>query len=105
MLFWLVVLLTFTSVYNLIFANVTELENNFLVIFYKLFEYSLGGFDASVYCRDTNSMTCYVGRGFMIFFLLFNTVLILNFVIAILSSTYAFYEDKKLGLYYEVIVG
>lgn len=32
-------------------------------------------------------------------------VLLLNLVIAILSSTFAFYEDKKLGLYYEVLVG
>ena len=50
MVFWLMVLLTFTSVYNLIFANVAELENNFLVIFYKLFEYSQGAFDVSIYC-------------------------------------------------------
>ena len=31
-------------------------------------------------------------------------VLLLNLVIAILSSTYAYYEDKKLGLFYEVLV-
>jgi len=37
-------------------------------------------------------------------FLLINTVLFLNFVIAILSSTFAYYEDKRLGLYYEVLV-
>ena len=41
----------------------------------------------------------------MVLFLLVNLVLLLNYVIAILSSTYAVYEDKKLGLYYEVIVG
>lgn len=40
----------------------------------------------------------------MMLFLLVNLVLLLNYVIAILSSTYAAYEDKKLGLYYEVIV-
>ena len=34
-----------------------------------------------------------------------NMVLLLNFVIAILSNTFAVYESKKLGLYYEVIVG
>ena len=32
-------------------------------------------------------------------------VLMLNFVIAILSSTYARYETQTLGLFYEVIVG
>jgi hypothetical protein len=34
-----------------------------------------------------------------------NAVLLLNLIIAILSSTYAFFEDKKIGLYYEVLVG
>jgi hypothetical protein len=32
-------------------------------------------------------------------------VLFLNFVIAIMTSTFAYYESKKLGLFYEVIVG
>ena len=32
-------------------------------------------------------------------------VLLLNLVIAILSSVYAYYEDKSQGLYYEVMVG
>ena len=31
-------------------------------------------------------------------------VLLLNFVIAVLSATQAKFEDKQLGLYYEVIV-
>lgn len=34
-----------------------------------------------------------------------NLILLLNLIIAILSSTYAFFEDKKIGLYYEVLVG
>jgi len=33
-----------------------------------------------------------------------NNVLLLNYVIAVLSSTFAKYETKQLGLYYEVIV-
>jgi hypothetical protein len=36
---------------------------------------------------------------------LLNLVLFMNFVIAILSSTFAYYDSKKLGLYYEVIIG
>ena len=31
-------------------------------------------------------------------------VLFLNFVIAIMSSTFAYYETKQLGLYYEVLI-
>jgi hypothetical protein len=37
--------------------------------------------------------------------LLINNVLLLNLVIALLSATYTLYEDKQLGLYYEVLVG
>lgn len=42
---------------------------------------------------------------FMFLLLSINMVLILNLVIAILSSVYAYFEDKRLGLYYEVLVG
>ena len=38
-------------------------------------------------------------------FLLINLVLLLNLVIALLSSIYTNYSDKSLGLYYEIIVG
>ena len=41
---------------------------------------------------------------FLVLLLLINMVLLLNFVIALLSGTFANYEDKQLGLYYEVIV-
>lgn len=37
-------------------------------------------------------------------FLLINTVLMLNFVIAILSSTFKNYENIQIGLYYNVLI-
>lgn len=40
----------------------------------------------------------------MVFLLMVNFIIILNIVIAILSSTYSNYSDKKLGLYYETLV-
>lgn len=45
-----------------------------------------------------------LGRYFMVVFLLINTVLMLNFVIAILSSTYKNYESIQVGLYYNVLI-
>lgn len=45
-----------------------------------------------------------MGIWYTVIFLLINLVLFLNLVIALLSTTYAYYEDKQLGLYYEVIV-
>lgn len=49
-------------------------------------------------------MLLLIGSAWMDIVLLINMVLILNFVIAILSSVYASYEDKKSGLYYEVLI-
>jgi hypothetical protein len=45
-----------------------------------------------------------IGTYFQLFFLLINTVLMLNFVIAILSSTFKKYENIKIGLYYNVLI-
>ena len=53
----------------------------------------------------TNDNVCTYGMTYIFLFLSVNMVLLLNLIIAILSSTYAYYEDKKLGLYYEVLVG
>jgi hypothetical protein len=45
-----------------------------------------------------------LGTYFQLVFLLINTVLMLNFVIAILSSTFNKYENIKIGLYYNVLI-
>lgn len=41
----------------------------------------------------------------MCVFMSINLLLFFNLVIAILTSVFAYYQDKQLGLYYEVIVG
>lgn len=47
---------------------------------------------------------CITGKIYIFIFLSINMVLLLNLVIAILSTIYAYYEDKSRGLYYEVLV-
>lgn len=44
-----------------------------------------------------------LGQIYLIIFILINVILMLNFVIAILSATFARYDDIKLGLYYNVL--
>ena len=80
--------------------------NSYTEFLYRLFEYSLGAFDVSQYCYPNinDQTTCTLGKVMIFIFLLVNAVLILNFIIAILSSTYAYYENKKLGLYYSTLV-
>lgn len=51
-----------------------------------------------------NSKESAFGIYYHCLFLTLNMILLLNFVIAILSSTFASYEDKGLGLYYEAVI-
>jgi hypothetical protein len=81
-------------------------------VFFFYYESALGNWDASAYCEAVefseskmpNDNLCQFGIIYTILFLLVNLVLILNLVIALLSSIFAYYESKTLGLYYEVIV-
>jgi hypothetical protein len=102
---WFVVLLLFSSSGVLIFGVLPEYPD-FITVFFMYYESSLGNWDLSIYCTDGNNLgqDCLIGKSWMLLFLAFNMVLLLNLIIAILSSTYAYFEDKKKGLYYEVLV-
>jgi hypothetical protein len=72
-------------------------------------ESALGEWDMDVYNQENElgddlKTVKVIGRYFHMIFLLINTVLMLNFVIAILSSTFKNYEDIKIGLYYNVLI-
>jgi len=108
MIIWLVVLIMFTCVSILIFGQLDSFQN-FIDILVMYFEASLGNWNMNVYSGtdfDGNPLTTLynIGVAYQSLLLLINMVLFLNFVIAILSSTFAYYENKQLGLYYEVIV-
>ena len=128
---WSIILMALTSVACLIFIDLPYYEN-FWAALYMHFEFALGNFDSGIYCeededggaeaahrrlaaesydKDENGPAwlalfdaCLIGKLYMFIFNSANLVLLLNLIIAILSSTYAFYEDKKIGLYYEVLV-
>jgi hypothetical protein len=46
----------------------------------------------------------WTGRVFLIFFQVFNVIMLLNLVIAILSNTYSTLSSYSLGLYYDTLV-
>lgn len=105
---WVIILLTFTCVGQLLFNQLPKF-NSFVDVFFMYFDSSLGSWDPSVYngrdiFGDPMNMQTNIGMVFLAIFLLINLVLLLNFVIALLSGTFSNYEDKQLGLYYEVIV-
>lgn len=103
--FWFVILFMFSSSGVLLFGTLDDYED-FITVSFMYFESSLGNWDLSIYCQNGNNLgfDCILGKTWMTVFLSVNMVLLLNLIIAILSSTYALYEDKKKGLYYEVLV-
>jgi len=90
MIIVLLVLLMFTSVSMVAFGD----DQNFTSFFKVLilyFEFTVGTWDFTVF--QNVSIGYEVGRVFGIFFLLIMLVLFMNFLIAILSSVFAKYEN------------
>ena len=106
---WVIVLIMFSCVGILAFGqleNFQELET----VFIYFFESSLGQWDMTVYENENEvegedlTVIIAIGKYYQIFFLLVNLILMLNFVIAILSSTYQNFEHIQSGLYYNVLI-
>ena len=111
LVFWFIVLISMTAFAFVIFHQITNFQENFFSILLKLFEWSLGAFDDTIFDENypnpksnINFSEHFVGRTFLFIVLLVNLVLILNLLIAILSLTYTVYSDKKKGLFYEDLV-
>jgi len=88
----------FTCVSILIFGQLDKFKDTIPVLV-MYFETSLGNWDLSIYKgKDINGEDLvtlyYIGVAWHCTILLINMVLFLNFVIAILSSTFAYYETK-----------
>jgi hypothetical protein len=94
-------MIVFASIGNLLFTDVDE-YGDFYSAIKTLFLASLGSFDFDT-LKD-NSKGSEVGDIYIIVFVVVNNVLLLNLLIAILSSTYAMLEDKKLVLYINEIL-
>lgn len=81
------------------YCNFYDLEEyeTFMDSLLTLYGSSLGGFDFAVF--DSAQFTAvWAGKLFMIIYLLLFTILLLNFLIAILSDTYALLMEKGRGL-------
>ena len=106
---WIIVLIMFSCVAILAFGQLENFQDIETVFIY-FFESSLGQWDMTVFENETLnegedlSVIIQIGKYYQILFLLVNLILMLNFVIAILSSTYANFEHIQSGLYYNVLI-
>ena len=97
LLLYVFIFIIFASAGQLLFNELSEFEN--IVESSKtLFGASLGNFEY-VWFDNMSEVSPYTGYIFLTIFLLFTMILLLNFLIAILSNTYANLNDLKNALY------
>ena len=98
---WTVSLLCLTSVASLIFGSI-ESYSSFTDVFFLMFGSGLANYDLTVF--KTLSLGEEYGQIFIIFIVIANSIIMLNFIIAILADTYSKYSSQSLGLYYDGII-
>jgi len=96
-----ILLIIYASIGTLLFYGVEEYKDFFAAII-TLFSSALGNFDMAI-LEDTNKGQL-VGEIFIVSFIIFCHILLLNLLIAILTSTYGLFEQKKLVLYINEIL-
>ena len=67
-----------------------------------MFGSGLANYDLTVF--KTLSLGEEYGQIFIIFIVIANSIIMLNFIIAILADTYSKYSSQSLGLYYDGII-
>ena len=93
---WIIELMIFTSVSILLFGHLPGFSSFFEVMVYY-FEAALGIWTTKPYCvektynQEIDPVLCKIGTWYTVLFLMINLVLLLNLVIALLSSIYNFY--------------
>ena len=95
-------LIAFSCVGILSFGNLEDYET-LQDAFIMFFTTSMGEWDFSIY-DELGPTKRYYGIGFHIVVIAANTMLLLNLVIAIMTSTYAVLSDVKLGLYSQGVI-
>ena len=100
-LFWAVFFI-FAGSGLLLFEELNEYNDMYLSCS-TLFSSALGNFDYHTY-DSLNDVSPYIGYAFLTIFLIIISILLLNFLIAILSNTYSSLNDVKNGLYLKNVI-
>lgn len=111
---WSLVITAFACTGLLMFAHNTAFKS-ITDTFYFLICAALGNWDASAFERTNwdimviegnflKDRDIYMGKVFLLIFQVFNAVILLNFVIAVLSATYSELQPQSLGLYYDTLI-
>lgn len=98
---WSVMLLCLSSVAGLLFGELDQYAD-FIDVIFIMFGTGLGNYDLGAF--DTLQIGPVVGEVYIILVVLINSIVLLNFIIAILADTYGKLSSQSLGLYYDGII-
>ena len=98
---WIVVLCMLASVASLLFGHLQSYAG-FLNSLYLQFGSGFGNYELEEFRESTYPEE--FGKFFVVFTIIINSIILLNFIIAILADTYSTLSQKKLGLYYDGII-
>ena len=101
MVLFVIELVMFASIGVLLFNSITNYSSMYDAM-KTLFSTALGNFDFLILALNDKSEK--LGTAYLICFMITNNILILNLLIAVLSSNYALLESKKLVLYINEIL-
>ena len=98
---WSVILICLSSVACLVFGELQEYSklSNVVLI---LFQAGLGEIDFEPFSNLTIGKI--YGEIFLVFVVIINCIVLLNFIIAILAATYSKLSESSLGIYYDGII-
>ena len=98
---WIVILVCLASVSNLLFGDITGYAKFFQTL-QLMFGTGLGNYDLGAF--ENSQFDKLVGEIFIVIAVLINSVVLLNFIIAILADTYSKLSVQSLGIYYDGII-
>ena len=101
MVLFILQLVIFASIGTLLFSSISS-YGSFYDALKTLFVVALGSFDFTT--LSSNDKSQYLGDAYIFVVVIWDNILLLNLLIAILSSTYALLESKKVVLYINEIL-
>lgn len=98
---WSIELICFSTVSALLFGELDQYKVFFQVFIYT-FGTGLGNYDYTVFAEAALGQT--FGEIYVVFVVIINSIVLLNFIIAILADTYSKLSVQSLGIYYDGII-
>ena len=99
-----IILIACTSITFLLFSYDVEEYDTVEKVFFNVFGTSLANYEMSVFTENEGRYDALVGEIILLILLILNSIVLTNFIIAILAETFSKLMSVSLGLYYDGVI-